>query len=184
MIYLSGYINSKTASCLTIQLTQNGTSMHFGALLWTIKDRKRYLNFQHDTVLEHTGESSVQLLQTIFDESMDSWVLCLPLYHSLNMGNFYLQLQLPGKKFTKTYIFRMLHKLRSEMLFLKCSLKLVHTCKMPIGLAATVAWGGQSGFYYDMHACVETPIWLRSSGQYPNSSAAKLRPASHWMQEQ
>jgi hypothetical protein len=125
---------------------------NFEALLWTIKDRKRYLNFQHDTALAHTRDSSVQLLQTIFDESVDSWGLCLPLYQSLNMGNFYLQLQLPRKKFTTTYIFRMLHKLRGEMLFLKCSLKLLHKCKMPIGLAATAAWGGQSSFYYDMHA--------------------------------
>ena len=125
---------------------------NFGALLWTIKDKKRHLNFQHDTALAHTRESSVQLLQTIFDESNDSLGLCLPLYHNLNMGNFYLQFQLSRRKFTTTYIFRMLHKLRAEMLFLKCSLKLLHKYKMPIGLAATAAWGGQSSLYYDMHA--------------------------------
>jgi len=127
---------------------------NFGALLSTIIDRKRYLNFQHDTALAHTRDSSVQLLQTIFDESIDSWGLCLPLYQSLNIGNFYLQLQLPRKKLTTTYTFRMLHKLRSKMLFLKCSLKLLHKCNMPIGLAATAAWGGWSGFYYDTHACM------------------------------
>jgi hypothetical protein len=46
----------------------------------------------------------------------------------------------------------MLHKLRSEMLFLKCSLKSLRKCKMPISSAATAVWGRQSGFYYDMHA--------------------------------
>jgi len=46
----------------------------------------------------------------------------------------------------------MLHKLRSEMLFLKCSMKSLHKCKMSISSAATAVWGRQSGFYYDMHA--------------------------------